>query len=506
RYPVIFLTLKDIKQRDWESCLGHLKAVIREEFERHAGLLETDILSKWEKKRYESILSEEALQNRYENSLKDLMTWLARAYGEQVVLLIDEYDTPVHAGFQCGYYDQVVAFMSHWLSGALKDHDALERGVLTGILRIVKESIFSGLNNLDVAGILDPGPFADKFGFTEDEVETLLAYFDLSDTLPEVRDWYNGYQFGGADIYNPWSIVKFIQDRSTGDRSGSPRAHWVNTSENSLILRLIRDSGIEVRKDIEVLLKDGTVSSEIDDTLSLRDIGSHQRPDMDSQGKSVWSLLLFSGYLKAVGQYQRGSLTFYDLQLPNREIRVFFMGIINKILEEHLDSSTLRDLFRALVAGDVAAFEKHLQTLVMNLLSYHDTAMGGAGGKDGGKTRSPEVVYQSFVLGLLANLGHQYRIESNIESGLGRADILMIPKTNGRQGIVMEFKRLGKGETMERKLEAALKQIEEKNYGAKMQFQGIIDILKLAIVFDRKQLQIRSGDRTPSLTRSTWET
>nr|VFJ54665.1 MAG: PD-(D/E)XK nuclease superfamily protein [Candidatus Kentron sp. FM]VFJ54729.1 MAG: PD-(D/E)XK nuclease superfamily protein [Candidatus Kentron sp. FM]VFK08030.1 MAG: PD-(D/E)XK nuclease superfamily protein [Candidatus Kentron sp. FM] len=218
---------------------------------------------------------------------------------------------------------------------------------------------------------------------------------------------------------------------------------------------------------------------------------------MGARERSIWSLLLFSGYLKAVSQYRRGDRTFCELQLPNREIRGFFLGAVNSILEEHLDSSTLRALFRALAAGEVPAIEKHLQTLVENMLSFHDVA-GGGGASDKGK--APEVVVQSFVLGLLANLGDAYRIRSNIEScfgesGLGRADILMAPQSNGRHsgrpGIVMEFKRLEEGQSMERRLEAALQQIEDKHYGADISFEGVGEILKLAIVVDGKQLRVR---------------
>nr|VFJ72288.1 MAG: PD-(D/E)XK nuclease superfamily protein [Candidatus Kentron sp. FM]VFJ73843.1 MAG: PD-(D/E)XK nuclease superfamily protein [Candidatus Kentron sp. FM]VFK20756.1 MAG: PD-(D/E)XK nuclease superfamily protein [Candidatus Kentron sp. FM] len=488
RYPVVFLTLKDVKEENWESCLAKLKYEIAAEFKRHrADLLETDVLSASEKEDYESILSRKAEQVDYESSFKDLLTWLERAHGEQVVLLIDEYDTPIHAGYQYGYYQAAVRFMRNWLGGALKDHESLERGVLTGILRIAKESIFSGFNNLRVEDILEPGPFADKFGFTEAEVEKLLADCGLTDSLPDVREWYNGYRFGETTLYNPWSLVNFINDRTGGQRDGPPRPHWINTSENSLVFELIRDSGPAVGKGMEQLLRGGVVCSEIEDTLSLRDVGSRE--------KSVWSLLLFSGYLKAVGQERWGEAILYQLQLPNREIRGFFLGVVNRVLEAHLEGSALRALFRALMAGNVTAFEEHLQTLVMNLLSFHDT---GAGQGRKPEKRKPEAVYQSFVLGLLANLGEHYRIRSNIESGLGRADILMVPKTDGKgtggkRGIVMEFKRLRKGEKMERQLNLALKQIQDKNYGSEMRAAGGPDILALAIVFDGKRLRVRAG-------------
>jgi len=470
RYPVVFLTLKDTKSQDWASCLEKLKHEIAGEFQRHAALLETDILSRWEKERYESILSRKGTQADYENSLKNLLTWLARAYGEQVVLLMDEYDTPIHAGYQYGYYDQVVSFLRNWLSGALKDHDALEKGVLTGILRVARGSIFSGLNNLRVEGILAPGPFADKFGFTEGEVERLLADFGLSDTLPEVRAWYNGYRFGETVIYNPWSILNFI-----ADQPAPAAAHWINTSSNELVLQLIRQGDASIRQGVETLLQGGTVTSEIEAVMSLRDIRLG--------ATAVWSLLLLSGYLKSVGRHREGDdRDFHALALPNREVRVFFVKTVNAILAEYLEASALHAMLQALVAGDVAGFEKHLQTLVLGLLSFHDTAVG--------KGNAPEAVYQSFVLGLVANLGHEYRIRSNIESGLGRADILMFPKRGDRRGIVMEFKRLKKGQKIEHQLEAALAQIEEKGYGAEMRAEGVRDILALAVVFTGKRLMV----------------
>ena len=468
RYPVVFLTLKDIKTSHWSDCQSKLRKLIAAEYLRYHQELSNGILMEQEHSWFKEIYDETADWPAYEDSLKNLLTWLQRAFGERVILLIDEYDTPIHAGYQHGYYDEVLGFMRNWLSGALKDHDDLKKGVLTGILRVAKESTFSGLNNLKVHGILDADPFSDKFGFTNSEVEKLLANAGLSDTLPTVRDWYSGYQFGKTTIYNPWSVVNFINDQPA-----PASTHWINTSDNKLIFNLIRDGGPGVHQGVEKLLE-GSFFSEIEDVIPLHDI----------RESSIWSLLLFSGYLRAVGRHRKGSLDLHRLQLPNRETRLFFVKTINTILEEHLSASALQALLEALVAGEVSTFEKHLKTLVLNLLSVHDTA--------GGKRRTPEAVYQSFVLGLVANLDHEYRIRSNIESGLGRADILMTPKVRNKRGIVMEFKRLRKGEKMERQLEVALKQIKEKDYGAEMPAEGVKEILKLAIVFDGKKLQVRS--------------
>ena len=471
-YPVVFLTLKDVKTQTWEGCLSHLQETISIEYLRHRNTLAGDILAGKERALFDGICDGTATdQSAYENSLKNLLTWLERATGERVILLIDEYDTPIHAGYQSGFYEQIISFMRNWLSGALKDHASLEKGVLTGILRVARESIFSGLNNLAVAGILKTGPFADKFGFTEPEVSRLLADAGLSDSLPEAREWYNGYLFGEIVIYNPWSILNFIHEQPA-----PPAAHWVNTSSNDLVRELLESGGEEVREDLEALLAGEGMKCRVMEDLPLRDL----RGDPDA----IWSLLLFSGYLKPVGVRGDSSEPDYQLAIPNREVSILYRRIIRHWLTRHLRSKYLNRLLDALVAGEVPEFAKHLQTLVLNMLSYHDTA--------GGKDKMPEAVYQSFVLGLLANLGDRYRIRSNIESGLGRADILMSPTEPGARGIVMEFKRLGEGEDMERELQAALDQIEEKQYPATLRAEGCGEVLELAIVFDGKELQVRT--------------
>ena len=470
RYPVVFLTLKDVKTLNWDDCLGHLRQVIATECYRHEWLLDGKVLNVEERELFLSIKSRRAPQPELEASLSNLLTWLERATGEQVVLLIDEYDTPIHAGYQSGFYKQITGFMRNWLSGALKDHSSLKKGVLTGILRVARESIFSGLNNLTVAGILKAGPFADKFGFTEPEVARLLNDFDLAETLPEVREWYNGYRFGETVIYNPWSILNFIDERPA-----PPAAHWVNTSSNDLVRELLESGGSEIREDLENLLAGKRMECQVTEDVPLRDI--------KGDPEAIWSLLLFSGYLKPVGAKTRNRQTFHELAIPNLEVEILYERIIRHWLTRHISSKYLNRLLDALTGGDVPEFARHLQTLVLNMLSYHDTASG--------KDKSPEVVYQSFVLGLLANLGDKYRIRSNIESGLGRADILMAPTEPGGRGIVMEFKRLGENESMEEQLQAALAQIEEKQYAATLRAEGCGEVMALAIVFDGKRLEVR---------------
>nr|VFJ42490.1 MAG: PD-(D/E)XK nuclease superfamily protein [Candidatus Kentron sp. DK] len=470
RYPVVFLILKDIKADNWESCLDHLRKSIGMEYLRHRDTLTDGGLTGRELTLFDEVCDGTASQPAYENSLKNLLTWLERATGERVVVLIGEYDTPIHDGYQKGYYEEIHSFMGNWLGGALKDHSSLKKGVLTGILRVTWESIFSGLNNLTVAGILEAGPFADKFGFTESEVERLLDDFGLSEKLPEARSWYNGYRFGETVIYNPWSVLSFIHKQPA-----PPAAHWVNTSSNDLVRDLLESGGAEIREDLESLLAGKSMECQVSEDLPLRDIRGN--------AESIWSLLLFSGYLKPISARKYNLKTFHELAIPNLEVATLYGRIIDHWLTRHLSPKYLNRLLKALVDGDVPEFVRHLQTLVLNMLSFHDTADG--------KGRAPEAVYQSFVLGLLANLGDQYRIRSNIESGLGRADILMSPVEAGERGIVMEFKRLGENESMEEQLTAALVQIEEKQYAATLRMEGCDKVLELGIVFDGKQLEVR---------------
>ncbi|MBT8419956.1 MAG: AAA family ATPase, partial [Gammaproteobacteria bacterium] len=267
RYPVVFLTLKDIKTQNWEHCLEHLQLLIAREFHRHKEILEGDFLDEAEQARFRNIQHAKCSQPVCEQSLSNLLTWLERVHGEQVVLLIDEYDTPIHAGYQEGFYKEITGFMRNWLSGALKNHASLKKGVLTGILRVAKESIFSGLNNLEVAGILKAGPFEDKFGFTETEVARLLGDAGLSEKLPEAREWYNGYRFGETVIYNPWSILNFIHDQPA-----PPAPHWINTSSNELVRELLESGGEEIREDLESLLAGKSVECPVMEDLPLRDI------------------------------------------------------------------------------------------------------------------------------------------------------------------------------------------------------------------------------------------
>lgn len=329
-YPVIFLTLKDVKSLSWETCLRHLSSLISDEYRRHRYLRDSDLLDQQECRRFDNIVAQSATVTEFGSSLKYLLDWLERYHQQKVILLIDEYDTPIHAGYAQGYYDEIISFMDAWLGAALKDHPALKKGVLSGILQIVKGSIFSGLNNLEVSNLLSIGPFEDKFGFTEAEVGHILQDFGLSDHLQEVRDWCNGYRFGNSEIYNPWSIMYYINNLPSPSEP-----QWANTSDNQLIYDLLKQSGVTVQQGLERLLSGGSVDCEVNDTVALRDVSSKE--DVDA----IWSFLLFSGYLKPVARKQRRYRWIYELTIPNREIETLYADIGNSWIKPHLNNNQL---------------------------------------------------------------------------------------------------------------------------------------------------------------------
>jgi len=470
QYPVVYLTLKDVKTGKWEDCLEHLRILIAEEYRRHGYVMQKGGLDRIQQAEFRGIADRSASRADYENSLRQLLTYLEAYHHQKVILLIDEYDTPIHAGYVNGYYDDVIGFMRNWLSGALKDHPSLEKGVLTGILRVAKESIFSGLNNLRVYSLLARGPLADKFGFTQPEVMKLLEDFGQTEGLRQVEEWYNGYDFGGQTIYNPWSILCFLE-------SSSPdcEPYWVNTSSNDLVYQLIQEGGEALKEDLEALMAGESLTRQIDDNIVLREV--QQRED------AIWPFLLFSGYLTASDPKRDGLDQTHDLSIPNLEVKWLYTHVIRSWLKKHLSSSKLQELCRSLISGQVPRFAALLQELVLGMMSYHDVASGG--------TRTPEAVYQAFVLGLLAQLGHLYTIRSNREAGTGRADIIMAPLDTSQQGVVLEFKSWEDGRSAEEQLEAALEQIEDRQYAAELAAQGVQQVLKLAVVFDGKTLHVK---------------
>jgi hypothetical protein len=470
RYPVIYLTFKDVKSKNWDKCLEQLQRVLGEEYRRHKYLLGNELLDLQEEKEYQKIINLTASEPAYENSLKKLSEYLERFYHTKVIILIDEYDAPIQGGYTNEYYQEVVNFMRNLLGGAFKDNSNLEKGVLTGILRVAKESIFSGLNNLEVCSLLKH-EYSNHFGLLENEVEEMLKNYEIESETGEVKNWYNGYIFGENIIYNPWSIINFVKNWRDG-----LLPYWVHTSSNDLVKQIITRSGREVKEDLERLIKRQAIKKAVDDNIVFGEI--------EKSADTIWSFLLFSGYLKAISKELQNKRLYCELKIPNLEVEFLYEEIILGWFKESIHNDNLCLMLTSLTTGDIKTFGKILKEFVVKTFSYFDT-----GGKE------PEKVYHAFVLGLLVNLGNDYEIKSNRESGYGRYDIMLIPEDTGKPGIVIEFKKVDRdeNENLETAAEAALEQIAAKDYRRELIARGIRSIINLGIAFEGKEMMIKHG-------------
>lgn len=469
-YPVVMLTLKDCKGDTFDMTLEQLSVELKEEYIRHQYLLQ-DELNSDSRRTFESILNRSANETQLKNGLSLLVDLLATHYGTSVIVLLDEYDSPIHVAYDRNYYQRMIDFMRTFMSTVFKDNPNVLRGVITGILRVSKESLFSGLNNIDVDSILDV-PMSTSFGFTQAETDLFLNDYELSNQCQAVKEWYDGYLFGGTTIYNPWSLLMFAKS------AGQFAPYWVNTGSDVLLRNLIADGPTIVRKEMEAFLSGGSIRCTINDKISF--------PDLVSNRENIWSFMLFSGYLKASDRRKTEFDTDeYTLQVPNREIALVFRSIIRSWIDESpAKNERLEVMLQALKEGDMDMFEMLLNGFVVETLSFYDT-----NGKDA------EKVYQAFLLGLLVNLS-DYEITSNRESGLGRYDILLRPKDLKNPGYIMELKvyypQMNK--TVEETLGSALAQIEKKQYAATLQQTGVKEIVKMAITFDGKRVWIARGE------------
>jgi len=481
RYPVVFLTFRDIKSSRFEECWADLKKKIEVLFREHEPLLDAGALGEGEARDFRAILDGKAEPVLYRRALGDLTKYLHRATGEKVIVLIDEYDEPIHAGHVYGYAKEVLEFFRSFLTAGLKDNPHLSRGVVTGILRIARESIFSGLNNLAVCSLLMPA-FSTCFGFTEPEVTALLEKAGQGAQMDAVRAWYNGYSFGGEVIYNPWSVLNFLQ------RGGEPKPYWLSTSSNDLIRQLLQGRAAKLEPIFEAMLEGGGIERILDENVVLDQLA---RSD-----DALWSLLVFSGYLKAEARWRgAGEQEAHFLTIPNREVRLLYTGTFRDWLRDRVESrgGDIERMLDALLAGDAAVVEKQLQLFATDVLSYHDATL-----------LDPEQVYQAFVLGLLAAYESRgYRVRSNRESGEGRPDVLIIPKEAGKPGVVLELKVVGeKVRTPDKALAAALSQVEKNDYAAELRAVGAAPIRVLAVAFNGKRVWVRAGtEAAPKATK-----
>jgi len=470
KFPVIYLSFKDAKEKTWNETYKYIIREIVKLYLKHDYLLNNETLKKAEKDTYIEIINKKAEPVDYAESLKRLSEYLFRYNKQKVVILIDEYDVPIQAGYKT-FYDDVISFMRNLMSGAYKDNNYLYKGVITGILRISKESIFSGLNNIGVYSILD-NRFSDCFGFTENEVKQILTDFEVSTNYEQIKKWYNGYKFGNtSDIYNPWSILNYALEYKNGFKP-----FWVNTSSDELLKEQLKERDANyTREQLLKLINNETIEKDIDENFVF--------PDLDIDKELLWTLLAFSGYLTTES---KSGVNRYALKIPNYEIKFVFQNIIIKWLsvDVKIRKTLLEETTNYLINNEIEKFEKGFKQIIGDTFSYFDT-----------KTE-PENVYQSYVLGLLAIIGDDYIIKSNRESGDGRYDIMLIPHDKCKFGIVIEIKQITreKKETdttflarVDAKIEEALGQIDKNNYYKELKDNKISKIIKLPIVFAGKE-------------------
>ena len=466
-YPVIFVTFKNQKHISFENFEDGIKVLLSNLYKEHDYLLDSDKLTEFDKNDFKEIISRKASIGNISEAISSLMGYMNKHYGRKVMLFIDEYDVPIQEGYLRGYYNEMIALIRNLLTAALKDNPYVEKSLITGILRVAKESIFSGLNNLKVYSILS-FRFSDKFGFTEEEMKELIEYYNLKDSTEQIKNWYNGYIFGGKVIYNPWSVLNYIDNNEEGFMP-----YWINSSSNDLIKRLLLKGDKEIKLDLEYLLQGKSINKVIDDTIVMAEV--------EDSNQNIWSFLLLSGYLKAVKtELIRGRLN-CELQIPNEEVHIFYENLIVKWFQETMTNQKYEEMLSNLVTGDIENFGYAFQEFVINNLSYFDVS-----GKE------PEKVYHAFVLGMLVSISNTHEVKSNKESGFGRYDVMIIPKDISKPEIIIEFKKINvlSKETIEQGKVEALKQIQDMKYSEELIHKGVKNIIEIAIIFKGKEVMI----------------
>ena len=468
KYPVIFLTFKDVKFDTWDVTIDKIRGLLQEEYGRHQELLNSDKLSQYEKEYFTKIISATANEVELTSSLERLSKMLASHYDKAPVIIIDEYDTPIQEGYSKDFYDEIIGFMRNFFSGAFKDNKNLSYGFLTGILRIAQESIFSGLNNLTVNSLMDE-EYDSFFGFTESEVKAMLSYYGVSDKEEELKDWYDGYLFGSEEIYNPWSVINYIS------KGCIPQAYWVNTGKNEILDDVLRVATDDITERLYDLLQGERVVARIDQNVVYRSLAEDPA--------NIYSLLLVAGYLKTPKkELQADGSYLCEVSIPNREIATVYKSeILSHFLQTGaITRTTANKIAESLYANDY----KKLQSAIGE---YMDKSIGFF---DGGA----EGFYHCLMLGLIALMDNQYKIKSNRESGDGRFDVSLIPREKRYPGIILELKwkeKLSDVE-LEKWSNEALKQIGELRCDSEMKEDGITEILKFGIAFSGKKVCVRT--------------
>ena len=464
QYPVIFLTFKDVKCLNWQDTFKKIRKLISLEFMRHSELETSDALNAYEKQQYCRIAGDTADEMDYQMGLQILSLLLHKHWGQEAVVIIDEYDTPIQQGYSCSFYAEIINFMRNFFSGGLKDNPHLAFGFLTGILRVAKESIFSGLNNLKINSILD-NRYSEYFGFTSGEVQEMAEYYGASGQYQVLCDWYDGYRFGDTDIFNPWSVIGFFNN---GCR---PKAFWQSTGSNDIIREVLASATPDIMERLEALMKGESFITHIDTGVIY--------PQIQKNPSSVYSFLLVAGYLKAVSCSQTyGEDYLCEVALPNKEISFVYSKEILSQLESIIPRPAAIAVQEAIYKMDADTLQKTLENFLLQTISFHDAAN--------------ETFYHGLILGMCAVTDNSYRVVSNREAGEGRFDIQMIPLNRQLPGIVIELKS-GKNCTeshLEELARTALRQINNLKYDAELQSMKLPSIIRIGIAFSGKKARI----------------
>lgn len=468
KYPVVFLTFKDVKFDSWEATIDKIRGLLQEEYGRHQEILDSDRIAKYEKEYFTRIIEGTANEVDLTSALEKLSKMLNAHYGRAPIIIIDEYDTPIQEGYSKEFYDEITGFMRNFFSGAFKDNKNLSYGFLTGILRIAQESIFSGLNNLIVNSVMDE-EYDNYFGFTETEVHEMLEYYGVTEKGAELKDWYDGYLFGSEEIYNPWSVINYLS------KGCIPQAYWVNTGKNEILEDVLKVATDDITERLFVLLQGERVIARIDQNVVYRSL-------LDDP-VNIYSLLLVAGYLKTPKkELQADGSYLCEVSIPNREIAAVYKSeILSHLLQiGAITRTTANKIAESLYANDLKKLQNAIAEYMDKSISFYDAGAEG--------------FYHGLVLGLIALMDNQYKIKSNRESGDGRYDISLMPREQRYPGIIMELKWKSNlnADALETLAADALAQIDEKRYDSEMMEEGIKNILKLGIAFSGKKVKIKA--------------
>lgn len=469
QHPVINISMKSAKQPDFEMAYENIKEDIIHEFRRHKYILKNNNMDEVLINKFNTILKGEGSKADYSRAFLILSECLFKYHGKNVFVLIDEYDVPLEKAYFAGFYDEMIDFIRSFFESALKTNVYLEKAVITGCLRISRESIFTGLNNLEVDTVLNTR-YEDSFGFTQEEVEAMLSYYDLDNYTAEVKKWYDGYMFGEKEIYNPWSILKYVTDHV--DRvTEFPWPYWSNTSSNSIVKELVEDADEETRKDLEKLMNGGTIEKPVHEDITYGDI--HENMD------NLWNFLFFTGYLKAGKRRADREMIYVEMMIPNIEVKSIYRNSIMKWFDEKMERTNRSPLIEALENGDCEAAEDFICEQLMDTISYYDYK---------------ESYYHGFMAGLLKGAG-KYYVKSNRESGTGRPDIVLTTAAirKGRV-IILEFKYADSVHQLDAKAEEALAQIEDQQYARPFIEEGYPLVQKYGISFCKKECEVRKAE------------